>query len=52
MGQPPRVTVVIGILQSIVLLYRRRVGEMNSVALLHQTIDQPVPVVVDSTTIP
>src|SRR4029453_4137430 len=45
MRQPPRVTVVIGILQPLVLLYRRGVGEMNSVALLHESIDQPVPVV-------
>ena len=34
MGQPPRIAVVIGVLQPIVLLDRRGVGEMNSVALL------------------
>src|SRR5215831_1425156 len=45
MRQPPRIAVVIGILQSIVLLDRRGVRKMKSVALLHQSIDQPVPVV-------
>src|SRR5262245_54677391 len=45
MRQPPRIAVVIGILQSIVLLDRRSIGEMKSVALLHQSINQPVPVI-------
>src|SRR5215510_14931682 len=45
MRQPPRIAVVIGILQSAVLLDRRGVCKMKSVALLHQSIDQPVPVV-------
>ena len=36
---------IVGIFQSLVLLDRCGVGQMNSMSLVHQAVDQPVPVV-------
>ena len=37
--------IVAGIFETLVLLDRARVGQMNFVPLFHQTVDQPVLVV-------
>ena len=36
---------IVGILQSLVLSDRGSVGQMNTMSLVHQAVDQPVPVV-------
>lgn len=44
-GEVLRIGVVAAVLQSFVLLDRRRVGEMHMVASILQSVDQPIPVV-------
>ncbi|HWV47084.1 MAG TPA: hypothetical protein VN039_13870 [Nitrospira sp.] len=44
-GQPARIAMIVGILESFILVDRRRIDEMNRITLLHESIDQPVPVI-------
>src|SRR5688572_31531477 len=43
-GKPASVGMIVSVLQSLVLLDRSRVGQMNAMSLVHQAVDQPVPV--------
>ena len=45
MGEPSSIGVVVGVLESRVLLDRGGVGQMKLVPFIHQPVDQPVPVV-------
>ena len=44
-GKPAGVGMIVGVFEPFVLLDRCGVGQMNLVPLVHQTVDQPVPVV-------
>jgi hypothetical protein len=44
LGQPEGVMFVIDVLESLVLLSGAGIGQMNRIALLHEGIDEPVPV--------
>jgi len=44
MSQPARIALIVGILESLVLMNRCRVDEVHPIALFHQPLDQPVPV--------
>ena len=43
MGHPVRVSIVIGILETVVWLHRCWVGEMHPGACFHRSVDKPVP---------
>ncbi len=45
LSQEEGIVLIIGMLDSFVLLYRRRISQMNTVVTsIHQTVDQPVPI--------
>ena len=45
LGSPPRIAVIIGMLQAVVLLNRGGVGQMHRVPGFHEPINQPIPII-------
>jgi hypothetical protein len=45
MSEPTSVVPIVGVLEALVLAHRRGVDQRHLVPVLHQAIDQPVPVV-------
>jgi hypothetical protein len=37
--------VIIGILETTILLHRRRIGQVQAIARIHEAIDEPVPMI-------
>lgn len=43
--QPPRIGAIISILETVLLLHRRRIGQVQSIACVHEAIDEPGPII-------